>query len=141
MREPLLAMPSSSLSPGAWRVSPPYALEAVPRSGRAPQVLAQGIHEVAQLLWAHGHLLPDQLQMLRGQSEWGPVTGAGRESPPPPKATSSPRAWWSPEPPKQGVVPANLVRKGASPCWCLRHPRAAAAGQTTASETSPTWPW
>lgn len=41
-----------------------YLLEAVPFFSSAPEVLSQGIQELAQLLRAHSHLLPDQLQVL-----------------------------------------------------------------------------
>lgn len=60
------------LSWGLWRLPLPtkprqealYLLEAVPFFSSAPKVLSQGIQELAQLLRAHGHLLPDQLQVL-----------------------------------------------------------------------------
>ena len=48
-----------------------YSLEAVPGPSGAPHILAQRVQEVAQLLGAHGHLLPDQLQVLRAT---GPVS-------------------------------------------------------------------
>lgn len=41
-----------------------HLLEAVPFSSGAPEVLSQGIQELAQLLRAHGHFLSDQLQVL-----------------------------------------------------------------------------
>ena len=40
------------------------SLEAVPGPSGTPHVLAQRVQEVTQLLRAHGHLLPDQLQVL-----------------------------------------------------------------------------
>lgn len=59
-----------------------HSLEAVPGSSGAPQVLPQRVHKLAQLLRAHGHLLPDQLQVLRGHrvSERG-CPWAGRPAP------------------------------------------------------------
>ena len=51
------------LGPGPRPVA--YSLEAVPGPSGAPHILAQRVQEVTQLLGAHGHLLPDQLQVLR----------------------------------------------------------------------------
>lgn len=49
----------------AWAA---HSLEAAPRSGGPPQIRAQGVQKLAELLGAHGHLLPDQLQVLPGHS-------------------------------------------------------------------------
>lgn len=59
-----------------------YSLEAVPGPRGPPQVLSQGVQELAQLLGAHSHLLPDQLQVLwgHGASEYG-CCGPGNQPP------------------------------------------------------------
>lgn len=81
------AGPALCLHPRHSSQPPPrpaaYSLEAVPGSGGAPQVLTQGVQELDQLLRAHGHLLPDQLQMLRGHRTSEPPCGLPGIPPPP----------------------------------------------------------
>lgn len=59
--ETLVSPISSTKSPQQAAL---YLLEAVPFFSGAPEVLSQGIQELTQLLGAHSHFLPDQLQVL-----------------------------------------------------------------------------
>lgn len=69
---PLLARPHARTAPHLDQAG--HSLEAGPGPRGPPQVLAQGVHKLAQLLGAHGHLLPDQLQMLWGHGSERPAT-------------------------------------------------------------------
>lgn len=71
---PLLARPHARTAPHLNQAS--HSLEAGPGPRGPPQVLAQGVHELTQLLGAHGHLLPDQLQVLWGHGSERPATPA-----------------------------------------------------------------
>ena len=84
-----------------------YSLEAVPGPGGAPHVLAQRVQKAAQLLWAHGHLLPDQLQVLWAT---GPVSHPLMQDPTQPRGHSpgpsslpgtGHRGWNKPDPQTQ----------------------------------------
>lgn len=80
---PLLARPHARTAPHLNQAS--HSLEAGPGPRGPPQVLAQGVHELTQLLGAHGHLLPDQLQVLwghRGVSARPPLLSLPETRPP-----------------------------------------------------------